>query len=156
MEGENPQDAMSAALANARCQLPDLDTAQLATQLGQQMIEQHAAERGRPAQLMAPVDATEQYHFMQQQPPAGVHGSGRTAHNRQPQGLGSIPKQRVAAPFSVPESKDMSQSPTHGLRSMRNSGTETSAQHTMNAWRNDVNNPKTESYRFTSSYLISL
>ena len=144
---------MSAALVDARCQLPSDDSAaaQLAAQLGQQMmLQEHSARPGHSEHHLAPID-TEQYHYKQQHYPAAiVQEPGRSAPHRQPQGLGNSPNQRAAAPFSVPEAKNLSHSPTHRFRSIRNSGTETSARHTMNAWRNDVNNPKTESYRSIS------
>ena len=150
MDGETPKDAMSAALVGARCQLPDQDSAaaQLAAQLGQQiMLKDRSVGSMQHGQAVAPIAKTEQ---CQQNPAAVVLGSRRTAHNRQPQGLINSPKQHASAPFSVPEAKNLSHSPTHRFRSIRNSGTETSARHTMNAWRNDVNNPKTESYRSIS------
>jgi hypothetical protein len=68
----------------------------------------------------------------------------------------AMPKNHAAAPFSVPEAKEMSQAPTHKLKAVRNRTLDLSARQTMDAWRNDVNNPKTESYRYGILHSVRL
>lgn len=136
---------MSAALANARTQVPEVDAAQLR----QQVMPGQPVENRAPVQHAAPMMSDMHSHMPQQQRTPAAHSCGQHGHRQQAQSVASASKQSLPPPFSVPEVREMAHPTSHRLRSTtRNAGIAPSERQTMQAWRNDVNNPKTEGYRW--------